>query len=145
MELFQELNIGFQITIIAALLAGLLFLIIIFYGFSRKGIKFLLKIIYKERLIHERFKNRLLAKILTIGLLICVFLVIIGLIVAFSFELIGGFSFSSLREFSDGQRWLLGGLISLLVIGLIFAFNFLWHNGYYLIAKLIFNLEEEEA
>ena len=47
MELFQDLNIGFQIAIVGGLLAGLFFLIALSFGMSKKGRKFLLRTIFR--------------------------------------------------------------------------------------------------
>jgi len=145
MQLFQELNIGFQIAIVSGLIAGLLFLLVLFYGLYKKGVRFLLKSIYKERRLHEKFKNRKIAQILTVSFLLGIFAVIIGFITAILYEMLMGVSFVFLKDFSNGQLVLLAGITIFIIIGLIFLFNYIWHNGYYLIIKLIFNLEETES
>lgn len=142
MELFQELNIGFQIAIVGGLLAGLFFLIALSFGMSKKGRSFLLRTIYRERVLHSKYKSRISVQIFTIGLLLSVFAVILGLIVAFFYELFTGISFTFLRDFSVGQLVLFVGIIIFFILGLIVGLFYLWHNGYYLIVSMFFTLEK---
>ncbi len=147
LELFQELNIGLQIVIIGALFAGLFILIVIAIGMSKKGRIFLLRNIYRERLLHSKYKSRLSIQILTICLLTSFFAIIIGFIIAFLYELFLGISFNFLLNFSEGQLVLFYGLLILMILGLIIGFFYLWHNGYYLIVSMFFKIEltpEEE-
>ena len=142
MELFQDLNIGFQIAIVGGLLAGLFFLIALSFGMSKKGRKFLLRTIFRERILHSKYKSRMSVQIFTIGLLGSIFAVIFGLIVALFYELFTGISFTFLRDFSVGQLILFIGIITLLILGLIIGSFYLWHNGYYLIISMFFTLEK---
>lgn len=147
MELFQGLSLGYQIAIIATLLAGLFFLLIIFYGLYKKGIKFLLRSIFKEREIPEEYRNRLGVKIVAGGLMVCIFAIILGLIFALAYEiLLGTFSqtFQFVGGFSSGQVVLFIGIMLFMIIGLIFSFVFLWNNGYYVVIKTITRMEEED-
>ena len=142
MELFQELNIGFQIAIVGGLFAGLFFLIALSFGMSKKGRSFLLRTIFRERVLHSKYKSRLSVQIFTIGLLLSVFAVILGLIVALFYELFTGISFTFLRDFSIGQLVLFAGIIIFLILGLIIGLFYLWHNGYFLIVSMFFTLEK---
>ena len=49
LELFQTLNLGYQVAIIGGLLAGLFFLLIFFYGLYKKGSTLILTNIFKKR------------------------------------------------------------------------------------------------
>ena len=142
MELFQELNIGFQIAIVGGLLAGLFFLIALSFGISKKGKTFLLRTIFRERVLHSKYKSRISVQIFTIGLLSSVFAVILGLIVAFFYELYTGISFTFLLNFSIGQLVLFTGIVIFFILGLIIGLFYLWHNGYYLIVAMFFTLEK---
>ena len=142
MELFQELNIGFQIAIIGGLLAGLFFLIALSFGMSKKGKSFLLRTIFRERVLHSKYKSRLSVQIFTIGLLSSVLAVVLGLIIALFYELYTGISFTFLRNFSIGQLVLFTGIVIFLILGLIVGLFYLWHNGYYLIVSMFFTLEK---
>ena len=147
MELFQGLSFGFQIAIVGALLAGLFILIIFFYGLFKKGKKTLIKLIYKDRELEEQYKHRIGIKIVAGGLMLCIFAIIIGIIISIIYEIFVSSSlypFQLIGNFSTGQIVLLFGFSIFIIIGLIFAFIFLWHNGYYVIVKIISDLEEED-
>ena len=69
-DLFAQLNLGYQITIIAGLLAGLFFLLIFFFGLFKKTSRSLIHFIYRKRELEEKYKNRTDVKIAAWGLLI---------------------------------------------------------------------------
>ncbi|MGV9197329.1 MAG: hypothetical protein ACOC4M_00640 [Promethearchaeia archaeon] len=151
MELFLDLSLGFQIAIIGGLLAGLFFLVILFYGLYKKGVKSILHILFREREIAEKYQNKLLVKIIAGALMISVFMIIVGFIYSiFQYLLLGIIQSSEVTlatifaNFSQGQIVLLVGGIVFLIIGLFFLFNYLWYNGYYFIINLIYSLEPEE-
>lgn len=142
LELFQGLNLGLQIAIIGTLFAGLFVLIVIGIGMSKKGRIFLLRTIFRERVLLSKYKNRISIQIITICLLVSVFAIILGIIVAFFYELFIGISFTFLQDFSQGQLVLFIGLIIFMIVGLIIGFFYIWHNGYYLIVSMFFTLEK---
>ena len=142
LELFQGLNLGLQIAIIGTLFAGLFVLIVIGIGMSKKGRIFLLRTIFRERVLLSKYKNRISIQIITICLLVSVFAIILGIIVAFFYELFIGISFTFLQDFSQGQLVLFIGLIIFMIVGLVIGFFYLWHNGYYLIVSMFFTLEK---
>ncbi|MFO8017191.1 MAG: hypothetical protein R6U96_01025 [Promethearchaeia archaeon] len=151
MQLFLELSLGFKISIIGGLLAGLFFLIILFYGLYKKGVKSILHTLFKERKVAERYQNKLLVKIIAGALMVSVFTIIVGIIYSIFQYLLIGFIQSSevtlaniFSNFLPGQIVLLIGGIVFLIIGLSFLFNYLWYNGYYFIIHLIYSLEPEE-
>lgn len=142
LELFQGINLGYQIAIIGALFAGLFVLIVIGIGLGKKGKGFLLKTIFRKKTLHSKYKNRTPIKIITICLLLSIFSIIIGLIAAFLYDLIMGVSFPSSQIFSQGQITLFVGIMLLIVIGLIIGLFYLWQNGYYLIISMFYTLEK---
>ncbi|TFG24546.1 MAG: hypothetical protein EU529_04035 [Promethearchaeota archaeon] len=144
LELFQEQNLGIQIAIIGALFAGLFILIVLGIGLSTKGRLFFLRTIFRERKLHSKYKNNRIVQSITISLLVSILAIIIGIVVAFFYELFIEVSFTFLQDFSDGQILLFVALLILMVFGLIVGFFYFWFNGYALIIKLIYTLEEEE-
>ena len=109
---------------------------------SKKGRIFLLRTIFRERVLLSKYKNRISIQIITICLLVSVFAIILGIIVAFFYELFIGISFTFLQDFSQGQLVLFIGLIIFMIVGLVIGFFYLWHNGYYLIVSMFFTLEK---
>jgi len=144
LELFQEQNLGIQIAIIGALFAGLFILIVFGIGMSTKGRAFFLRTIFRDRKLHAKYKNNRIVQGITISLLISILAIIIGMVVAFFYELFIEVSFTFLQDFSDGQILLFFALLVLMVFGLVVGFFYFWFNGYVLIIKLIYKLEEEE-
>ncbi|TFG06145.1 MAG: hypothetical protein EU539_08460 [Promethearchaeota archaeon] len=150
MALFLGLNIGYQIAIIGALLAGLFFLIVYFFGLYKKGVQLILRNIFRKKYYNDKYAKRIGVRIAAGALMLSIFTIIIGLLFAVFYELFtGGSDGGTLPlstifvNFSQGAIVLTFGLFLFLIIGLIFALNYLWYNGYYMILKLITDLEEE--
>ena len=144
---FLELNLGYQIAIIAGFLAGLFFILIFFFGLFRKGSILVLKFLFKTRPIEERFKNRLDVKIAAGGLLISIIAVIIGLIYALINDLLLGPGSSApfsnlLSTFTSGNWTLFIGLALFAGIAITLFMVYFWKNGYYLILKIMGTLEK---
>ncbi|MFX1453557.1 MAG: hypothetical protein ACFFCM_22190 [Promethearchaeota archaeon] len=150
MELFLSLNFGYQIAIIGALLAGLFFLIVYFYGLYKKGVNLILKTIFHKKYYNEKYAKRLGVRIAAGLLMFSIFAIIIGLVIAIFYDLIVGSPSGNnlplstvFANLSQGAMVLTVGIFLFIIIGLIFALNYLWYNGYYMILKLIMDLEED--
>ncbi len=110
LELFFNLNLGYQIAIIGGFLAGLFFLLVFFFGLFKKSSHSLMKFIYKKRELELRYKNRIDVKIGAGGLLISLIAIIIGIIFAIIWDLIlgpSGGSFSILNLLDSTGHWVL--------------------------------------
>jgi len=144
---FLELNLGYQIAIIAGFLAGLFFLLIFFFGLFRKGSILVLRFLFKTRNIEERYRNRLDVKIAAGGLLISIIAVVVGLIYAIINDLLIGpgstAPFSNLLStFTSGNWTLFIGLITFAFIAISLFMVYFWKNGYYVILKIMGTLEK---
>jgi preprotein translocase subunit SecY len=145
-DLFLALNLGYQITIVAGFLAALFILLIIFFGLFKKGAKGVLRFLFKERELEERYKNRLDVKIAAGGLLLSIMAVMVGLIFAIVQDFYGSGSSplaSIVAGFSAGNWVLAGSLAFLALVGLTLFLIFFWKNGNYAIYKIIGTLEKE--
>jgi len=147
-ELFLNLNLGYQIAIIAGLLAGLFFLLIFFFGLFKKSTRSLIKFIYKKRELEEKYKNRTDVKIAAGGLLISLIGIIIGIIFAIVQDVV---TFSSegsstlVDLFGSTGPWVLFiGIGLYLIVGIALFMIYFWKNGYYIILRLIGAIEKEE-
>jgi hypothetical protein len=150
-ELFLSWSLGIQIAIVGVVLAALFFLLIIFYGLFKRGTTVLTKIIFKPRVLEEKYKNRTTVKVIAGLLMLSLFAIIIGIVIAVFYELImaiiGGteFTLSGLLEnLSGGQIALIISVSYLIINGLAFFLIYLWFNGYGLILKMLYTLEEED-
>ena len=146
-DLFLALNLGYQITIVAGFLATLFVLLIVFFGLFKKGAKGVLRFLFKERELEERYKNRLDVKIAAGGLLLSIMAVIVGVIFAIIQDFWTGSGSSPLGSlvagFSAGNWVLAGSLAFLALVGLTLFLIFFWKNGNYAIYKIIGTLEKE--
>jgi len=143
-SLFLSLNLGYQIAIIGAVLAALLFIIILFYSLFQRGRKVIVEMIFKKKVIPEEYKNRTGIKIATGTVIICIFAVITGIIYSLILELTAGASSSKIIVTLSGGEIILFMGIALFFLDALFIFLILlWINGYYYILRLITNLEKE--
>ena len=146
-DLFLALNLGYQITIVAGFLAALFLLLIFFFGLFKKGAKGVLRFLFKERELEEKYKNRVDVKIAAGGLLISIMAIIVGLIFAIAQDIIIGSGSSPLAglftEFSAGNWVLFGSLVFLALVGLTLFLIFFWKNGNYAIMRIVGILEKE--
>ena len=151
MELFLSWSFGIQIAIVGTILAALFFLLIIFYGLFKRGTSVLLKIIFKPRELEERYRHRTGVRIIAGMLMVSLFAIILGIVFAVFYEFIVAilgrteFTLSGVLEnLSGGQIALIISVSYLIVNGLAFALVYLWFNGYGLILKMLYTLEEED-
>jgi hypothetical protein len=150
MELFLSLNFGYQIAVIGTLFAGLFFLVVYFFGLYRKGVNVILKNIFRKKVYNDKYRNRTGVRIAAGALMLSIFSIILGIIVAIIYDVFTAPSNGDrttlttvFKDLSQGQIVLFIGIIMLIIIGLVFALNYLWYNGYYTILRLIEDLEEE--
>lgn len=147
---FLTASLGTKIAIIGASLAGTFFLIFFFYGLAKKGINVITKIVFKTRELDEKYKNRTSVKVFAAAIMLSIFAIIIGVVWSLIEEAIlgGTGSFSTfliaLGEENLGLIIILFGAALLALNGLIFALDFIWYNGYYVIIKMIGGLDSED-
>ena len=149
-ELFLRLSIGLQIAIVGAFLAGLFFLIIFAYGLFKRGVGFFLKIIYRSRELDKKFENRTSVKLAAGLLMLSLFAILIGIVIAIFYEIfraiIGNaeFTITGITEnYSGGVVALIISALCFSIAFLIFFLTYMWFNGYGLIIKLLYTLEDE--
>ncbi len=150
LDLFLDLNLGYQITIVGVFLAGLFFLLVFFFGLFKKSSRSLIVFIYRKRELEEKYKNRTDVKIAAGGLLTSLIVIIFGSILAIIWDIVsrssgGDDSFSIFNLLDSTGPWVLFigiGLFS--IIGAALFIIYFWKNGYYLILKLLGILEKED-
>lgn len=141
---FLGLILGYQIAIIAGILAGLFFLLIFFFGLFKKGRKWVLHFIFNVREIEEKYKNRVDVKIAAGGLLISIMAIIIGIIISLIQEL--GSSETSpffvfLFSAPAGYKILFSGIAVFAILAVTLFMIYFWKNGYYVILRVMGKLE----
>lgn len=146
-EWLYTLNFGLVIVIIGGLLAGLFFIIVFFYGLSRKGRKKILKWTFKAKEVDETYKNRKEITVIAFLFLISIIIMIIGGVIFVIMLALTAFTqldpSTTLAAFSNSQLCLFIGIAIMILDGLgIFMINFI-KNGYYFVLKLMGRLEKE--
>ncbi|MFX1408393.1 MAG: hypothetical protein ACFFBW_15690 [Promethearchaeota archaeon] len=151
MELFLRFSLGIQIAIVGGVLAALFFLLILFYGLFKRGVSVLLNSIFRPRELEEKFKNRKIVKVVAGALMLSLFAIVVGIVIAVFYEvfraLIGGTEFTIVgltENLSGGQIALIISILYFIVTLLAFGLVYFWFNGYGLIIKLLYTLEEED-
>lgn len=144
---FISASLGWRIVIIAGLLAGLFFFLLLFYSLAKKGINLVLKITCLKKDYDEKYKGRTNVKIGAAALMLSLFAILIGIVYLILEEFLvaptGEGSFLTfLTSLSGGQLLLFIGIGLLMINGLLFGLNYLWYNGYYLILRMIGGLEK---
>ncbi len=144
---FLGLTLGYQIAIIAGILAGLFFLLIFFFGLFKKGRRWVLHFIFKVKEIEEKYKNRIDVKIAAGGLLISIMAIIIGLVIAIIQEILLGPSQSSpfsvfLASFSTGNWILFTGISLFAILAVTLFMIYFWKNGYYVLLRVMGKLDK---
>ena len=145
LDVFLALSLGYQIAIIAGILAGLFFLLIFFFGLFKKGRKWVLHFIFNVREFEEKYKNRVDVKIAAGGLLISIMAIIIGIVISLIQEL--GSSQSSpffvfLISSSTGNKILFSGIAVFAILAITLFMIYFWKNGYYVILRVMGKLEK---
>jgi len=144
---FVSASLGLKIIIIAGLLAGLFFFLLLFYSLAKKGVDHVLKITCLKKDYDEKYKGRNNVKIGAGALMLSLFAILIGIVYLIIEEFIvtptgeGNF-LSFLISLSGGQLLIFIGVGLLTINGLLFGLNYLWYNGYYLILRMIGGLEK---
>ncbi|MFW9821088.1 MAG: hypothetical protein ACFFE5_15905 [Candidatus Thorarchaeota archaeon] len=144
---FLALTLGYQIAIIAGILAVLFFLLIFFFGLFKKGRKWVLNFIFNVREIEEKYRNRIDVKIAAGGLLISIIAIIIGVVISLIQEIFLAPSQSSpfsafLASFSTGNWILFSGIAVFAVLAVTLFMIYFWKNGYYVILRVMGKLEK---
>ena len=144
-DVFLGLTLGYQIAIIAGILAGLFFLLIFFFGLFKKGRKWVLHFIFNVKEIEEKYKNRIDVKIAAGGLLISIMAIIIGIIISLIQELSSSETspfFVFLISSPAGYKILFSGIAVFAILAVTLFMIYFWKNGYYVILRVMGKLEK---
>lgn len=147
---FLALSFGYQMAIIGSFLAGFFFLLIVFFGLSKKGVKVITKITFQPRIIEEKYQNKAIIKIFSGAIMLSIFAIIIGILVSIVMDLVlGSSSDGSITNIfaafdSTGTFVLFLGILLLVLVGLSFSLNWLWYNGYYFLLRIATSIESED-
>lgn len=146
-QVWLDLDLGFQIAIIAGAVTGHLFLLVLFYTLFRGGMVRLCQIMFKDRLIANKWTDyyglRMLIGVALLGLYITLISVIIGLLPSAFLGLVKDVWSWMVDEFSLGMWIMWVGLLVWIFIGIIFIGIMIWNRGVFWVLSHVKEIEEE--
>lgn len=146
-EFFSGLELGYQIAIIAGMVTGHLFLLVLFYTLFRGGMVRLCQTLFKDRLVAKKWEDyyglRMLVGVSLIGLYITILSLLIGLLPTVFFASIGDL-FLWMFNWGQARFWFLWiGFLILIIVGIIFVGLALWNRGVFWVLSHVKEIEEE--
>jgi len=146
-KIWLDLDLGFQIAIIAGAVTGHLFLLVLFYTLFRGGMVRLCQVMFKDRLIANKWTDyyglRMLIGVALLGLYITIISVIIGLLPSAFLGLVKDVWAWMVDEFNLGMWIMWVGLLVWIFIGLIFIGIMIWNRGVFWVLSHVKEIEEE--
>ncbi|MFX0000675.1 MAG: hypothetical protein ACFE9Q_09750 [Candidatus Hodarchaeota archaeon] len=146
-QFFLSLGLGFQIAIIAGIVTGHLFLLVLFYTLFRGGMVKLCNIMFKDRRLAKKWEDystlRLLIGVALFGLYITILALLIGLLPYTFWNTLWGWWLWMVDNFKFGLWILWVGLMIFLIVGIIFIGFVLWNHGVFAVLKRVKTIEDE--
>jgi hypothetical protein len=142
---FKTYTFGLQFAIIGIFMSGLFGLLVGSMMLYKWGNIIILDSLFLNR--NKKLDNdekTKIAKVLTWGILVTIFLIIISLVsylISVGFQL-GGLNIFALGDLSGGLTVLLIGMFILLFDVLILLFNFIYKNGYAVMVVQVIKLQD---
>jgi hypothetical protein len=144
---FIGIGLGFQIAIIAAIVTGHAFLLVLFYTLFRGGMVKLCKALFKDRRLAKKWEDystlRLLIGVALFGLYVTVIALLVGLLPATLWNAIWNLWLWMLSIFNVGLWVLWVGAMMFLIVGIIFIGFVLWNHGVYAVLRRVKTIEDE--
>lgn len=148
-EAFLELDLGFQIGIIAGAITGHLFLLVLFYTLFRGGMVRLCGVLFKDRVVASKWEDyyglRMLIGIALLGLYITIISVIIGLLPSTFLNVVQRIWDWTVETFNKYPGlWIMWvGLLIFILVGIIFLGIMLWNHGVFWVLSHVKEIEQE--
>ncbi len=144
---FLGLHLGFQIAIIAGVVTGHLFLLVLFYTLFRGGMVKLCKALFKDRRLARKWEDystlRLLVGIALFSLYITLIALLIGFLPYTFWSALWGLWIFMVENFGFGLWVLWVGAMIFLIIGLVFFGFVLWNRGVFWVLSRVKTIEDE--
>ncbi len=148
-DVWLDLDLGFQIAIIAGAVTGHLFLLVLFYTLFRGGMVRLCQIMFKDRLIANKWTDyyglRMLIGVALLGLYITLISVVIGLLPSAFLDVVQEVWDWQVEKFKDYPgMWIMWvGLLVFIFVVIIFIGIMIWNKGVFWVLSHVKEIEEE--
>ncbi|MHA1373673.1 MAG: hypothetical protein ACTSR7_05215 [Promethearchaeota archaeon] len=139
---------GIITLMIIGIIAGHLFLLVLFYTLFRGGILKLCRRLFKDRMLAKKYEDYTTLRLLLAVTLIVVYMFIITLILiilpSVVGEFIAAFWLYIIGHFNPGEWVLFVGVLMFIIILIIYVGFVIWNHGVYAVLKRVKRIEEEE-
>ncbi|MFX1313710.1 MAG: hypothetical protein ACFFHD_14060 [Promethearchaeota archaeon] len=146
-DAFLELELGYQIAIIAGAVTGHLFLLVLFYTLFRGGMVRLCQFMFKDRAIANKWQDyyglRMLVGFTLMGLYVTIISLIIALLPTAFFDFMKNVWDWMVDNFTPGMWIMWAGGILFIIIGIIFLGFVIWNHGVFWVLRHVKEIEEE--
>jgi len=148
-DVWLDLDLGFQFAIIAGAVTGHLFLLVLFYTLFRGGMVRLCQIMFKDRLIANKWTDyyglRMLIGVALLGLYITLISVVIGLLPSAFLDVVEKVWDWQVEKFKDYPgMWIMWvGLLVFIFVVIIFIGIMIWNKGVFWVLSHVKEIEEE--
>jgi hypothetical protein len=146
-QAFLNLGLGFQIAIIAGVVTGHLFLLVLFYTLFRGGMVKLCTILFKDRRLAKKWEDYTTLRLLVGTALFSLYITLIALLIGFLpytfWNALWSLWLLMLQNFGVGLWILWVGIMIFLIVGLIFIGFVLWNHGVYAVLRRVKTIEDE--
>ena len=146
-DVWVDLDLGFQIAIIAGAITGHLFLLVLFYTLFRGGMVRFCQLLFKDRLLASKWEDyyglRMLIGIALLGLYITIISVIIGLLPSAFVDVVKKVWDWMVDNFKLGYWIMWVGLLVFIFMALIFIGLMIWNRGVFFILSHVKEIDEE--
>jgi hypothetical protein len=134
--------------VIIGIIAGHLFLLVLFYTLFRGGILKLCRRLFKDRVLAKKYEDYTTLRLLIAVTLIVIYMFLITLIVyilpSFFWNLVADLWLYMITHFNPGEWVLAVGIFMFIIILLVYIGFVLWNHGVYAVLKRVKRIEEEE-
>jgi len=139
---------GIMALIIIGIIAGHLFLLVLFYTLFRGGILKLCRKLFKDRMLAKKYEDYTTLRLLLAVTLIVVYMFVITLIAyiipSFFWNFVADLWLYIITHFNPGEWVLFVGVVMFIIILLIYIGFAIWNHGVYAVLKRVKRIEEEE-
>ena len=148
-DFWEDLDLGYQIAMIAGAITGHLFLLVLFYTLFRGGMVRLCQIMFKDRLIANKWMDyyglRMLIGVALLGLYVTLISVVIGLLPSTFLDVMEKIWAWQVEYFGKYPGlWIIWvGLLVFILVGLIFIGIMIWNKGVFWVLRHVKEIEEE--
>jgi hypothetical protein len=146
-QAFLNLHLGFQIAIIAGIITGHLFLLVLFYTLFRGGMVKLCNLLFKDRRLAKKWEDYSTLRLLVGTALASLYITLLALLIGFLpytfWSALWGLWTAMVASFGVGLWILWVGVMIFLVVAIIILGFVIWNRGVFWVLSRVKTIEDE--